>query len=132
MEASGSPETWTLEYAEFDVEHLMQESEEITAYVTSLAREDLVRRWELGRYETVSTDGTMKMTHDDAKEFFPGLALLVHRQDKEVRRYQVAESEYPELYALARKGAWLSEEAQKMTLEKRQLQYKHAFKWSPK
>jgi hypothetical protein len=58
------------------------------------------------------------MTQKDAREFFPGLVWIIHRQDKEVRRYQVAESEYPDLYALGRKGLWFSEEAQKRTREK--------------
>lgn len=106
MEASGSPESWAVEYANAGWEELLKEADEITAYIEPLTREELARRYEVGEFELLSTNGRMP-GNGPGPQVLPGVEWVAFDAAGGIRRYRVPESQYPDLYALARKGAWL-------------------------
>lgn len=111
LEVRGSPETWSEEYEDVEWRDILLESDRITAYIEPLTREDLTQRWERNDFTVFGQGGVMMSGSDPDRVFLPGLEWKIIMDDGEIRRYRVPEEQYPDLYALARKGVWLRKAA---------------------
>ncbi len=109
LDGTGSPETWALTYADMGWRDLSQEYDKVRAHVIETARPELERRIEQGIYTLVppSPSGSVKLNVDG---FHEGLVACIVTPDNELRRYEVGEAHYPDLYALSRKARWLRTE----------------------
>lgn len=107
MVAEGSPEIWALEYEGVDWEQLLAEADQISDYITAQTGEELRRMYEEGESRLLATDGVRRLDAARPNDQLPSVGFVSIDQQGQVRRYEVPEYLYPDLYALARKEYWL-------------------------